>query len=165
MSRISPTSAVSSWQNKPQTSGCSAPRSSPHGGAARLLFSCRGSCRGRSHPASSGDGAPRTSTGAVPRRASLGSGVVWSALVAGRPQITQIELALMNAARRSRQVAEAYWTWWLVVSERGPYGLATWALDLVSGRTRPGLVAAALGKGRWRSCLACRVRARVESCP
>jgi GT2 family glycosyltransferase len=36
----------------------------------------------------------------------------------------------------------AFWSWWVVVGERGSYGLATAAADLVTGRVDGGVVAA-----------------------
>ena len=41
----------------------------------------------------------------------------------------------------------AFWLWWVLVGERGSYGVATGAIDLVTGRTRsPEIVASFKGK-------------------
>ena len=41
----------------------------------------------------------------------------------------------------------AFWLWWLLIGERGSYGLATGMVDLVLGRTRPSAIVSAL-KGK-----------------
>ncbi|HET7235851.1 MAG TPA: glycosyltransferase [Actinomycetota bacterium] len=42
----------------------------------------------------------------------------------------------------------AFWLWWLLIGERGSYGVATAVVDLIAGRTSPAIVTASF-KGKF----------------